>query len=95
MTDYPDPGHLVPSAAIGGLAVLARAVLAENPRPWSVILTDAVATCSLVTLAYYMLIRLPTSLGGPVSPEFAGGLAGLIAVIGWGAIERAIRRFSA
>lgn len=92
MTDLPDPRHLVPAGIVALVAITVRATLADKPRPWRVVLLEAVSTGCLALIAYYGSVGLPAALGGPLSPEFAVAASCTAAVLGWAVIVRVLRR---
>lgn len=82
--------NLPPAAAIiaAAIAMVVRASLAQEPRPWRLVLLDSLATAGLSYAAHEMLIGLPEQLGGPLTARFALGASVVIGVIGWAALTR-------
>jgi hypothetical protein len=93
MTDLPEPRHLLPAAIAAGVAIVVRISLADKPRPWGVVALDCIATACLAPIVYYGSVGLPGALGGPLTPEFAGAVSSVAAILGWSVVVRVLRRF--
>lgn len=74
--------------AAAAVAVVVRATLAEQPRPWRIVILDAISTAGLAYASYHLLQGWPENLGGPLPDQFTFGGAVFMAVLGWAWLVR-------
>ncbi len=100
MTDLPTPPPPdrwsawvdVAGVAAAAVAITVRATLAEKPRPWRVVMLDAISTTALAIVSYHLVRGLGIAFGFYVVTELAFGLAVCGAVVGWATLLRMLRR---
>jgi hypothetical protein len=80
MAAYPVAAAVV----AGGLAAVIRHTTSTGPRPWKMVLADAVGTVSISWLTYHFAV------GAGASHDLSFGVAGLVAALGWEWLRRAV-----